>query len=109
MLFYPLLLTERSNISRQNSREATKCGKKLFRKRLDIFLWDRIGQQEFKQRLVSICSLISSDEVSLEPFPMTSLTFDFYLHSTDLLYLMSRLRLIVNQVDRRVKQPMSIG
>src|SRR5947209_7082934 len=76
MLFYPLLLTQRSNISGQNSREAAKCGNQLFRKRLDISLWNRIGQQEFKQRLVSICSLISSNKVSLEPFPMPSFTFN---------------------------------
>ncbi len=66
-----------STATGQNSREAAKRGKKLFCERLDISLWNGIGQQEFKQLLVSICSVISSDEVSFEPFPMTSLTFNF--------------------------------
>src|SRR5207249_4456550 len=75
MLFYPLLLTERSYISGQDSRQTAKSSKKLFRQRLDIFLWNGIGQKKLKQYLICICSVIFSHKVRLEPFPMTSFTF----------------------------------
>src|SRR5438105_1522430 len=85
MFFDTLLSTQGRDICRQNIGQAAESSDKLSRKRLYIFLWNRIGQKKFKQLLVSISSFISSDEVSFEPLSMTSLAFNFYLHSSYLL------------------------